>query len=87
MRTHKYPSDVTDEQWRLIERLIPGEKRGREPFRAEKGSRPLFPCEARGRRWGRARLLRGDARERQCAGRTACRGDRRRAQADRFRQP
>src|SRR5205085_2815809 len=23
MRTHKYPSDVTDAQWRLIERLIP----------------------------------------------------------------
>src|SRR5262250_375202 len=23
MRTNKYPSDVTDEQWRLIERLIP----------------------------------------------------------------
>src|SRR6516162_9692999 len=23
MRAHKYPSDVTDEQWRLIERLIP----------------------------------------------------------------
>ncbi len=23
MRTNKYPSDVTDEQWRLVERLIP----------------------------------------------------------------
>src|SRR5947208_4209494 len=23
MRTNKYPSDVTDEQWRLIERLLP----------------------------------------------------------------
>src|SRR5260221_2780147 len=23
MRTHKYPSDLTDAQWRLIERLIP----------------------------------------------------------------
>jgi putative transposase len=23
MRTHKYPSDITDEQWQLIERLIP----------------------------------------------------------------
>src|SRR6516164_4935289 len=23
MRANKYPSDVTDEQWRLIERLIP----------------------------------------------------------------
>jgi len=23
MRTHKYPSDITDEQWKLIERLIP----------------------------------------------------------------
>ena len=23
MRTHRYPSDITDEQWKLIERLIP----------------------------------------------------------------
>src|SRR5947207_5749588 len=29
MRTHKYPSDITDEQWQLIERLIPVHPGGR----------------------------------------------------------
>src|ERR1700752_546316 len=29
MRTNKYPSDVTDEQWRLIEGLIPSYPGGR----------------------------------------------------------
>ena len=29
MRTHKYPSDVTDAQWRLIEGLIPAYPGGR----------------------------------------------------------
>lgn len=29
MRTHKYPSDLTDEQWTLIEPLIPGTSGGR----------------------------------------------------------
>src|ERR1043166_6150848 len=29
MRTNKYPSDVTDEQWRLIKQLVPGYPGGR----------------------------------------------------------
>jgi putative transposase len=29
MRTHKYPSDLTDEQWTLLEPLIPGTAGGR----------------------------------------------------------
>jgi putative transposase len=29
MRTHTYPSDVTDAQWRLIEPLIPDYPGGR----------------------------------------------------------
>ncbi len=31
MRTHRYPSDLTDEQWPLIERHLPAARRGGRP--------------------------------------------------------
>src|SRR3978361_2288163 len=35
MRTHHYPSDVTDEQWALIEPLLPGEPGGGRPRKTD----------------------------------------------------